>query len=400
MLHKKAFFVGILSVVGFLALFSLFMFEVTKSTVALNIDGEKTTIRTHATTVEEALKQVSISLSAHDIVVPSKETKVFDDMHVTWQAASKVTVLEDGKKVDELWTTAATVGDLVERGELPLNENDQIKAASDTPINGPNTNIQIDKAFEVALKVGTEKAGPAMTTSTTVADFLRNQEIKLRELDKVKPELDEMISKGDTVTVTRVEKVTDVVEEESGFATVTKKDKSLDKGSKKVVEQGVPGIVAKHFEVTLENGKEVSRELLKQETVKESQDKVVAIGDKAQEVMLASAGSGSSSQPSRSNSSGGREIYVKSTAYTAYCAGCSGKTATGYDLRANPGAKVIAVDPSVIPLGTKVYVEGYGDAIASDTGSAIKGNKIDVFFPSKQQAYSWGVKNVKIRILE
>ncbi|MFX6153002.1 3D domain-containing protein, partial [Acinetobacter baumannii] len=52
------------------------------------------------------------------------------------------------------------------------------------------------------------------------------------------------------------------------------------------------------------------------------------------------------------------ELYVIATAYTAYCTGCSGTTATGINLRANPNAKVIAVDPRVIPLGTKVYVEG------------------------------------------
>ena len=94
-----------------------------------------------------------------------------------------------------------------------------------------------------------------------------------------------------------------------------------------------------------------------------------------------------------------KEFYVNSTAYTAYCAGCSGITKTGINLRSNPHLKVIAVDPRVIPLGTKVYVEGYGYAIAGDTGSAIKGNKIDVFFPSKSQAYNWGRKKVKIKIL-
>ena len=95
----------------------------------------------------------------------------------------------------------------------------------------------------------------------------------------------------------------------------------------------------------------------------------------------------------------GKEFYVTSTAYTAYCNGCSGTTATGVNLRANPNAKVIAVDPRVIPLGTKVYVEGYGYAVAADTGGAIKGNKIDVFFPSKQMHTAGDVRTVKIKIL-
>jgi 3D (Asp-Asp-Asp) domain-containing protein/LysM repeat protein len=94
-----------------------------------------------------------------------------------------------------------------------------------------------------------------------------------------------------------------------------------------------------------------------------------------------------------------KEIIVEATAYTASCEGCSGITATGIDLLSNPNQKVISVDPSVIPLGSKVYVEGYGEAIAGDTGGAIKGNKIDIFIPTKQEAINFGRKQVKVTIL-
>ncbi|WP_432357987.1 3D domain-containing protein [Sporosarcina sp. UB5] len=104
--------------------------------------------------------------------------------------------------------------------------------------------------------------------------------------------------------------------------------------------------------------------------------------------------------PSRSDDNVVKEFTVSASAYTANCNGCSGITSTGINLKRNPDVKVIAVDPDVIPLGTKVYVEGYGYAIAGDTGGAIKGNKIDVFFPSKSDAYKWGRKQVKIKILE
>ncbi|MFC2949861.1 3D domain-containing protein [Virgibacillus sediminis] len=105
-------------------------------------------------------------------------------------------------------------------------------------------------------------------------------------------------------------------------------------------------------------------------------------------------------EASQSNQAEGRTLTVESTAYTAGCAGCSGVTATGVDLNANPNAKVIAVDPSVIPLGTEVYVEGYGYAVAADTGGAINGNKIDVHVPSKDQAYSWGRRTVEVTIVD
>ena len=104
--------------------------------------------------------------------------------------------------------------------------------------------------------------------------------------------------------------------------------------------------------------------------------------------------------PSPAPSEAVRELTVSATAYTAYCEGCSGTTAYGIDLRSNPDRKVIAVDPTVIPLGTKVWVEGYGEAIAGDIGSAIKGHKIDLFMPSyDSNAIAWGRQTVKLKIL-
>ncbi|GKU82861.1 3D domain-containing protein [Niallia sp. NCCP-28] len=95
-----------------------------------------------------------------------------------------------------------------------------------------------------------------------------------------------------------------------------------------------------------------------------------------------------------------KELTVEATAYTAKCNGCSGITATGINLKDNPNKKVIAVDPSVIPLGSEVYVEGYGRAVAGDTGGAIKGNKIDLHVPTTEQALDWGRQTVKVKILD
>ncbi|WP_079477190.1 LysM peptidoglycan-binding and 3D domain-containing protein [Halobacillus salinus] len=95
----------------------------------------------------------------------------------------------------------------------------------------------------------------------------------------------------------------------------------------------------------------------------------------------------------------GRTLTVEATAYTAFCSGCSGVTATGIDLRANPNQKVIAVDPDVIPLGSEVYVEGYGRAVAGDTGGAIQGNRIDVFMPDRSNALDFGRQSVEVTIL-
>ncbi|HLR79708.1 MAG TPA: LysM peptidoglycan-binding domain-containing protein [Bacillota bacterium] len=117
-----------------------------------------------------------------------------------------------------------------------------------------------------------------------------------------------------------------------------------------------------------------------------------------------SESSSASKQETKSNESAdapeGKTISVSATAYTASCDGCTGVTATGVDLNKDPDAKVIAVDPNVIPLGTKVHVEGYGYATAADVGSAIKGNKIDVHVPSKNEARNWGVRKVNVTVVE
>lgn len=113
------------------------------------------------------------------------------------------------------------------------------------------------------------------------------------------------------------------------------------------------------------------------------------------------AGEKVAATPSRDSSTKGqKEMMMTATAYTAYCNGCSGITKTGINLKKNPKLKVIAVDPSVIPLGSKVHVEGYGYAVAGDIGGAIKGNKIDVFVPTKHAAFQFGRKQVKVTILQ
>lgn len=96
----------------------------------------------------------------------------------------------------------------------------------------------------------------------------------------------------------------------------------------------------------------------------------------------------------------GQTLTMESTAYSSDPADTLGGgtvTATGQNLLENPMA--VAVDPSVIPLGTHLYVEGYGEAYAVDTGSAIQGNIIDVHFPTAAQANDWGRRQVQVTIL-
>lgn len=387
-LSKKKLAILFASFVVFAAAIGFVIYETTKKTVALTLDGQETIITTHAATLQDIFDDMDITLRSEDYVFPSVNTKVKDNLEVVWNPAKQVQIVT-GKETTEVWTTAETIGDVLREQNIEITEHDVVQPEQSHEITS-NMEIQVEKAFALTFSDGGEEE-QVWSTSTTVADFLSQRGIELKDLDRVEPSMEETIKEDGIVKVTRVEKVTDVVEEPIKYAVVTKKDDSLNKGAEKVVTQGAEGLVSKQFEVVKENGKEISRKLVNEKTIKEKQDKVVAVGTKvAAATQVVSRGSAPA---------GGKEMYVSATAYTAGCNGCSGVTATGLNLKANPNAKVIAVDPRVIPLGTKVYVEGYGYAIASDTGSAVKGNKIDVFFANKSDAYRWGRKTVKIKIL-
>ncbi|MDU5070096.1 3D domain-containing protein [Finegoldia magna] len=93
----------------------------------------------------------------------------------------------------------------------------------------------------------------------------------------------------------------------------------------------------------------------------------------------------------------GRTITMRSTAYTSDPAENGGYSTTAMGTAIRYG--VVAVDPNVIPLGTRLYIEGYGYARAEDTGGAIKGNRIDLVFGSKSQSNNWGRRTVRVTIL-
>ncbi|MCY8088254.1 G5 and 3D domain-containing protein [Bacillus sonorensis] len=365
--------------------------ELTKQPVSISINGKKQSVRTHAKTVGELMKGLNIKTRKEDHISPAEDTKITSNMNVEYIAAKPVHLAMDGEE-KQVWTTAGTVGKLLKELNLELAEHDQIEPSVDKEIK-KDMKLTLQRAFKVTVK-DAGKNKDIWTTSTTVADFLKHHKISIKGDDEVKPALDETLTKDQAnIHITRIKKVTDVVEENIPFDVKKKEDASLEKGTEKVVQDGKEGKLKKHYAVIKKNGKEVSRELIKEETAAESKAKIIAVGTKRKTVAQIST------NVSRGNEASGKEFYVTSTAYTASCSGCSGHTATGVNLKNNPGSKVIAVDPSFIPLGTKVHVEGYGYAVAADTGSAIKGRKIDVFFPSKSAAYRWGNKRVKIKVL-
>ncbi|MFC5464915.1 ubiquitin-like domain-containing protein [Lederbergia graminis] len=386
---RKKLGILVASFIVFVATLSILAYEGTKKTVALTMDGEKVILKTHADTIGDILDELNVTVNKDDYLSHSENTQVKNKLEVVWEPAKKV-IVKVGDSEETIWTTAKTVDEFLDNQEININDHDEVDFSVDEKIY-ENMKLSIDRAFPIVLKDGKAKEKKVWSTSITVADFLRQQGITLGKLDRVEPSLDKNVEPNGEVNVFRVEKVTDVVEEPIDFKVITKKDSTLAKGSEKVVQQGKEGLLKKEYEVTKENGKEIDRKLVAEKTVQESQNKIVAVGTK---VMVAQVSRGNNTVAAN-----GKEMYVEATAYTAYCNGCSGKTATGINLRSNPDVKVIAVDPRIIPLGTKVWVEGYGYAVAGDVGGAIKGDKIDVFMPTKEQAFRFGRKKVKIRIL-
>lgn len=419
-LRKKQTGIAVIAVILFISVISAVLFVGTKNTVALTVNGKQQEIRTHADTVGDLLIEQNVQVSDADLVLPSVNTSITNGISVEWEQAKKITITVDGKQ-QTIHTTADQVSEVLKAANIKVSEHDKLSPKLNAKV-GSDSNIAIEKAFQVTLIDGM-KEKKIWSTSTTVADFLKQQEIKVNKLDRVEQKMEEVLIPNDVIQVVRVEKVTDVVEAKTNFAVETRKDKGLLKGNEKVVQEGKKGLTKSTYEITTENGKAVSRVLKSEKVVSAPTKKVIAVGTK---VVTASVSRGTTSSNKATTTvktstakattakattaktttasaspspSEGKEFYVSATAYTAFCNGCSGITATGINLRSNPGLKVIAVDPSVIPLGSKVWVEGYGYAIAGDTGGAIKGMKIDLFMPNKDQAFGFGRKQVKIKIL-
>jgi len=389
-LRSKQTVIRIVSLVLFVSVISFVLFQGTKKSVTLNANGEAIEVSTHAKTVEELLQNQNIDVAAHDKISPSLNAKIVNGLAITWEQAKEVTISVDGNQ-SKVWTTEKLVKDILKEANIEVSEHDSLVQGLDTEV-GADNKIDIQRAFQVTLVDGLENR-QVWSTSTTVANFLKQQGIQLHEFDRVENNLEDVITPESKIAVVRVEKVIDVVEDSLDFTIEKKQDASLQKGKEKIVTTGEKGKVSRTYEVVKENGKIVAKNLQTEKVINEPKKQVVAVGTKKL-VASATTVSRGSAEPAS-----GKEFYVTATAYTPYCNGCSGKSATGINLRSDSGLKVIAVDPSVIKLGSKVWVEGYGTAIAGDTGGSIKGNKIDILVQSDAQARKWGRKKVRIKVL-
>lgn len=313
------------------------------------------------------------------------EVKVYDESGKTSKTGEAV-----------LYDTAAdTVGEFLKEEQITIGELDKINYSLDTPIE-KNMEIKIDRAFYVNIAINGDEPFPYLTNDSTVWQVIvklgkeRSCEFVVSEgensLAKLRPDM--------AINLVSVKEEEHQKTEDIPFETNTVENPNLYEGTQNVISEGQNGSKSVTVKETYVSGKLEKSENIKEEIIKEPVTKVIEIGTKAKPVTITTE---------KGTFEVAKELYVKTTAYTASTA-CTGKgpgdrgfgiTASG--MRAAVG--VVAVDPSVIPLGTKLYIEGYGYAVAGDTGSAIKNNKIDLYFNTDAECRRYGVRNTKVYVL-
>ena len=252
------------------------------------------------------------------------------------------------------------------------------------------THLVLEKKFDVVIEAD-GKTQTVQTAPHTVGEILEEANVTLGELDEVQPSADTLLSEAQTIQVVRVTKETENQTVAIPFDTQTKDTQELEQGKTRVAQEGADGSKQQVIEVTYRDGVESGRAVTSETVVQAAKPKIVLRGT-GQAVVSRGGDHLRYSQV----------LTVKATAYTAQ----NGSVTTATGTRCVDGG-TIAVDPKVIPLGSRVYVTSadgtswtYGTAVAADTGGKIKGNKIDLFFDTKAKCINFGVQTAKVYILE
>lgn len=315
-------------------------------------------------------------------------------------ASSTVTLVVDGD-IRKVRTHAGDVGELLSEEGVKIRDADLVDPAPSSPLADGMT-LTVVRAVPVVLDLGGERL-KLDVVGTTVADALESAGLQNAKGIRVAPAPDSPLRPNMTVRATDVFVRVREKEEAVPFKKVLKRDRSLEPGERKVVSKGLPGKKMLIYQVLVINGDEGTPVLRAAKVVRAPVREVVRVGFKPRKAVQVAPGRKS---PVRTKASrpraykipaapkGGRPLKVHSSAY-APGHGCGTRTASGR----RAGRGVIAVDPKVIPMGTRVYIPRYGYAVAADIGSAIKGKRIDICFDTEAEARAWGRRSVTIKIL-
>lgn len=290
-----------------------------------------------------------------------------------------------------------TVGDILDEQQITLNEGDIVSPSLETVIQHKDK-IVIYRSVGVTITADGESM-EFRTTARDVQQALSKAGVSIGEHDEYNYPIKDKLFEGIEIAVTRIEKTTAIEEEAVPYSVVTEADANLAEGVEQVIQEGQDGVLTKTYTITTRDGVEESRELVSEVVTVQPVNKIVKVGSQFQ---LGGTLPDSVLQSKRS-------MVMNASAYDLSFESCGkypgdpgyGITASG--MQACYG--IVAVDPNVIPLGTRLYIASadgsyvYGCAIAGDTGGGIKGNKIDLFYNSRAEALNFGRRNVVVYFL-
>jgi len=307
-----------------------------------------------------------------------------------------VSIVLNGQKTTVV-TRQADLKHLLNEQSIVIDAHDRISTPLNAMLkNGEQINIETTSPILLTADGATRTL---YTTGKTVGSALDDLHISLGGNDKVFPSLSSAVADDAMIKVVRVKKEIEAVTLNIPFKTEQKKDKSLLKGKQKLIQQGIQGVKLIAKQKVYEDGVLVSDLVLNESVQTASTDEIIAVGTKNPVVAL----SISSDEPKTASKAGINFDYKKIindvtlTAYTEDYASTGKKpgdrgfgiTYTGTTVQAG---RTIAVDRNVIPLGWWVYIDGIGFRRAEDTGSAIIGNRIDVYYSNEDQTNQFGLK--------
>jgi 3D (Asp-Asp-Asp) domain-containing protein len=304
--------------------------------------------------------------------------------------AKHVTFVHDGL-TETIDTSAETAGDLLAERNLARSPDDALSVDPASPLTDGETVV-----YRAAVLVTVTIDGQPRilrTPAATVSALLAEQGIAFDRHDQVSPAPSAALANGSAVTVHHVDAWTETVRKPVAAKTVKRWAFTLPPGKTKILDAGAPGVAETAYAVTrAPDRRTVRKTTLVSRILRAPRTRIVAegIGEYAALSQLAERGITGTLKLASS------ALSMVATAYTAGCWGCSGITASGRPA----GHGIVAVDPRVIPLGTRMYIPGYGHAVAGDTGGAIRGHRIDLGFNSNYAANQFGRRAITVYLIK
>lgn len=374
--------------------------------VQLAVDGYSSQVWTRAATAGDLLAEQGILLGENDRLwlqglAAERETALppavwagEDDgrRHPAWQQtalplslslerAVPVTLLDSGKPPIVFETLATTVGEALAAAGVPVYEGDAVFPALSSRVQA-GQRLAIWRSLPIEVQVDGRRFA-TRTRQETVGDALAEMGVALVGLDRVAPPLHAHLRSFTDIRVTRVREDVLYEEEFLPFQVVYVGDDSVAIDQQRLVHPGSQGILRKRHRIRYEDGVEVERRLEDQWQASAPQNKVIAYGRKIEPLSL---------ETPDGPITYWRKMRVYTTAYSPARSGTPrsapwyGRTRIGLPLSKG----LVAVDPSIIPMRSQMYIPGYGIGMAADTGGGVKGRFVDLGYDdANYQSWHW-----------